>query len=608
MRRKVRMKPLKTLMIFTLLMLLAGCGEQTPQEKLAKISKDAALGSAEAQAALAWMYLRGEGVPKDATKALEWYEKAATQGYAKAQAALAWMYLRGEGVPKDATKAFEWIQKAVVQGNAEGQDVLGAMYQLGEGVPKDTAKAREWFEKAATQGLAEAQYNLGYMNATGEGVPKDATKAFEWYEKAATQGYAKAQNTLGWIYFQGEGVPKDAGKAREWFEKAAAQGDAIAQDALGSMYWHGEGVPKDAATAFEWYEKAATQGLANAQGALGWMYWHGEGVPKDAAKAREWFEKAAAQGDAVGQWLLGQLYERGDGTEKDLVLAYAWYNLAAARSDNTTSPSEAASYKRIRDDLERELTTSKRAEGQRLASNWKPGTLLARENVAASGGPSKSGKGTVGAPIQGRTGTGFVVSGSGHILTTFHVVKGYAKIRISGRKGAAKLLVTDSANDLALLQIPGETKDFARLTPEPSKLKQGEDIVVYGYPLNAVLSSGGNLSPGVVSAMTGLGNNTNQIQITPPIQPGSSGSPVLNKKGHVVGIVSMKLSELKTAMATGSLPQNVNFAVNAQTVRSFLDAHKVPYKTGSSFFATEKSTADLAEEARRWTVIVECWK
>ncbi|MBP1725488.1 MAG: hypothetical protein H6Q51_786, partial [Deltaproteobacteria bacterium] len=105
-----------------------------------------------------------------------------------------------------------------------------------------------------------------------------------------------------------------------------------------------------------------------------------------------------------------------------------------------------------------------------------------------------------------------------------------------------------------------------------------------------------------------LGNNTNQIQITAPIQPGSSGSPVINKKGHVVGIVSMKLSDLQTARAAGSLPQNVNFAVNAQTLGSFLDAHKVPYKTGSSFFGREKSTADLAEEARKWTVIVECWK
>ena len=559
--------PMKTsfiLMLITLLTVLGGCGEQTPQEKLAKLLKDAELGNAEAQAALGRMYWRGEGVPKDATKAFEWYEKAAAQGDGNAQTVVGWMYLRGEGVPKDSAKAFEWNQKAVAQGNAQGQNAFGAMYELGEGVPKDAAKAREWYEKAATQGLAEAQVNLGRIFQRGEGVPKDSAKAVEYYQKAAAQGHPAAQNNLGTMYADGHGVPKDPVKAAEWYQRAATQGDAVAQYNLAQAYAVGEGVPKDPTKAFEWCQKAAAQGHRGGQGRLSMMYLLGEGVAKDK------------------------------------VLGYAWANLSAARG---SEPS-----KLIRDIFEHGLTLAERAEGQRLASNWKPGTILARESLPAIGGRSKAGKGTAGAPMQGGTGTGFVVSGSGHILTSLRVVDGCTKLRISGRKGVAKLLVTDRVNDLALLQIPGETKDFARLIPDPSKLRQGEDIVVHGYPLNAVRSSGGNLSPGVVSAMPGLGNNTNRIQITAPIQPGFSGSPVIDKKGHVVGMVSMKLLELKTAIATGSLPQNVNFAVNAQTLRSFLDAHKVPYKTGSRFFVSEKSTADLAEEARKWTVIVECLK
>ena len=111
-----------------------------------------------------------------------------------------------------------------------------------------------------------------------------------------------------------------------------------------------------------------------------------------------------------------------------------------------------------------------------------------------------------------------------------------------------------------------------------------------------------------MSALTGLGNNTNQIQITAPIQPGSSGSPVLNKKGEVVAVVSMKLSDLVMAKATGSVGQNVNFAINGQTLRTFLDAHKVAYRSGAGFFSGGKSTADLADEARNWTLVVECWK
>lgn len=161
---------------------------------------------------------------------------------------------------------------------------------------------------------------------------------------------------------------------------------------------------------------------------------------------------------------------------------------------------------------------------------------------------------------------------------------------------------------MALLQLPGATSAIAVITSEPTRLRQGEDVIVYGFPLNSILSSGGNLTPGVVSALTGLGNNTNQIQITAPIQPGSSGSPVLNKKGEVVGVVSMKLDDGQMAKATGQIGQNVNFAVSGQTLKTFLDTHRVTYNNGRGFFSREKSTADLADEARRWTLVIECWK
>jgi uncharacterized protein len=180
-------------------------------------------------------------------------------------------------------------------------------------------------------------------------------------------------------------------------------------------------------------------------------------------------------------------------------------------------------------------------------------------------------------------------------------------VKIAGRDGIAIVVTSDIVNDLALLLLPGEVNEVASLNPNIGKLRQGEDIIVFGYPLNSVLSSGGNITPGIISAMTGLGNNTNQIQITAPIQPGSSGSPVMDNKGNVVAVVSMKLDDAIVARATGSIPQNVNFAINEQTLRAFLDTNKVPYKTGS-ISAQKKHNADIAEEASKWTVLVECWK
>jgi TPR repeat protein len=539
---------------------LYGCGESTTsppgklettkiiaEQEFAAQTKKAEAGEADAQLALGWTYL---GVP-NATKAGEWFEKVAEQGHADAHSQL---YL-------GATKAVMWFQKAAEQGHAKAQLDLGGMYANGYGVPKDGAKAAEWFQKAAVQGHAEAQYFLGQMYHFGNGVPKDGAKAVEWYEKAAAKGNASANSLLGQMYHSGNGVPKDAAKAAEWYQKAAAQGDASAQFTLGQMYVNGDGVPKNGSKAVEWFQKAAVQGYAAAQNKLARHYGAGEGIPRD------------------------------------IVLAYAWFNLAAIKADADSLTG--------RQWAESSLSVNELAEAQRLSSNWKKGQTIVREDkptIANAGTSSPSGKLT-----KQSTGTIFVVNKTGLAITNQHVTGGCAELRIQGRDALAKLVTEDLVNDLSLVQIPGTVKDSGAIAAEPAKLRQGEDVVVYGFPLNAVLSSGGNLTPGVVSAMSGLGNNSNQIQVTAPIQPGSSGSPVLNRKGEVVGVMAMKLSDSKMAKATGQIGQNVNFAVNGQTLKTFLDTHKVEYRTGG-IFSFDKSTADLADEARKWTLVVECWK
>lgn len=577
------MKAFPMVLLVALILVLGGCSEKaaggkaesatpavaanelTPEEKFAQLQKRAETGDAEAQYSLARMYVVGDGIPKDEAKALEWLQKAATQSYADAQYVLGNMYASGylSILPKDIAKAAEWYQKAAAQGNAKAQYTLGEMYSIGGEMPfSDEAKAIEWYQKAAEQGYVDAQVRLVfnyYFGAFGKKSPSDYAKAFEWAQKAAEKGNPPSQFFLGLMYLDGKGVRKDAAKAFEWFHKAAEHGHESAQAQVGDMYANGEGIPKNAEKAFEWYLKAASNGHANSENSL------------------------------------GVSYQRGEGVTRNLVLAYAWYNLAAAQGDKNGNKN--------RDRIEAQLTHDQRAEGQRLATNWKKGDTLLVSGGSSSGSATPNDK-----PSKLGTGTAFAISSDGHALTNHHVINGCAEVKIAGREGIAKVITSDSVNDLALLQLPGKTKDMANLNPDPGKLRQGEDIIVFGYPLNAVLSSGGNLTPGTLSALTGLGNNTNQIQITAPIQPGSSGSPVMDKKGNVVGVVSMKLDDVKMARATGQVGQNVNFAVNGQTVRAFLDANQVPYKTGGGFFSREKSNADIAEEARKWTVLVECWK
>ena len=96
------------------------------------------------------------------------------------------------------------------------------------------------------------------------------------------------------------------------------------------------------------------------------------------------------------------------------------------------------------------------------------------------------------------------------------------------------------------------------------------------------------------------------IQITAPIQPGNSGGPVLDQYGHVVGGVVARLDAIKLAKRTGRLPQNVNFAISAGTVRAFLAANTWPYEVERS--DETLPTPDSAAKARDFTVRVECWK
>ncbi len=363
---------------------------------------------------------------------------------------------------------------------------------------------------------------------------------------------------------------------------------------------------------------AAKVGNSAAQHALGELYEGGKGVPKDFEMAARYFAQSAQQGNSNGATALGKAYLRGQGVPIDPTSAYFWLNVASMGTIPLLDDSSKLSLEvalqtgiasLIRDALTQRMKAEDISEAQRLTREWRPSFQNgAPAEIAVLARATDSSSATTKSLSKKGTGTLFLVNATGQAITNHHVVAGCGEVRIEGRDGLAKVVTEDAVNDLALVQIPGGAKSSAAIASEPGKLRQGEDIVAFGFPLNAVLSSGGNLTPGVVSALTGLGNNTNQIQITAPIQPGSSGSPVLNKKGEVVGVVSMKLSDIKMAKATGSVGQNVNFAVNGQTLKTFLDTHKVSYRSGSSFFSWDKSAADLADEARKWTLVVECWK
>jgi S1-C subfamily serine protease len=99
-------------------------------------------------------------------------------------------------------------------------------------------------------------------------------------------------------------------------------------------------------------------------------------------------------------------------------------------------------------------------------------------------------------------------------------------------------------------------------------------------------------------------NDTRELQISAAVQPGNSGGPLLDTSGLIVGIVSSGLDALSVARVTGTIPENINFAIKTGAIRDFLDNSVVPYETAVP--GNELKTSDVANNARAYTLLITC--
>ena len=94
------------------------------------------------------------------------------------------------------------------------------------------------------------------------------------------------------------------------------------------------------------------------------------------------------------------------------------------------------------------------------------------------------------------------------------------------------------------------------------------------------------------------------LQISSPVQPGNSGGPLLDEAGNIVGVVVAKFDALQFAAISKDVAQNINFAIKAAVVQTFLEANGI---AGASSPSTlHLASEDIAEKAKSFTVFVEC--
>jgi S1-C subfamily serine protease len=153
------------------------------------------------------------------------------------------------------------------------------------------------------------------------------------------------------------------------------------------------------------------------------------------------------------------------------------------------------------------------------------------------------------------SGTGFLISANGYVATSYHVIKESDSVVIENEtygRMKASVVYSDAQNDIAVLKIsPAEfkVKKIFPFTISKKEADLGEYVYTLGFPREDIV-----FGEGSVSASTGFSQNPDAYQVSIPVNPGNSGSPLLNTRGDVIGVVSGVQTETAgAAFATKSL-------------------------------------------------------
>jgi S1-C subfamily serine protease len=198
----------------------------------------------------------------------------------------------------------------------------------------------------------------------------------------------------------------------------------------------------------------------------------------------------------------------------------------------------------------------------------------------------------------GKSGTGFFITADGYFVTCQHVVDKGSQILIQTKSGTypAKVIREDKGNDIAILKAEGT---FSAMPIIGSRAVQlGEAVFTIGFPNTGLQGVEPKLTRGDISSLAGFRDDPRRFQISVAVQPGNSGGPLLNQSGNVVGVIVAGLDDVITLRLSGSLPQNVNYAVKSSLVNTVLESLpdvsgklKEPYpETGRDFKAVVDDT------------------
>ena len=648
-QKENQMKKILILLILILFSVVSGfCSEFEDTLKKAR------QGDTAAQVDVAGMYYDGNVVSQDYKKAFHWFKKSANQGNKDAQEMLGVLFDLGHGVSQDTEQALYLYRQADVICSI-GLRFFNGFFDF----PKNYEKAGFWLKYAYDQGChfdnpwrGPTYYHLGFIYFYGYGVKQDYEKAYLFFKKSFDiisnsnfkTNFSSTCLHLGEILYQGLGVEKNI-KAGLFLHYIAAIQEAFlngerkvgkeiqartklinllsgidksqmnnyeywltlgAKSEFGSLgdtldtnfqerlanylYYEKENYEK----AFYWYKKIVEnedRPNPNAQYMLGEFYDFGKGVIENDKRAVYWYKKAASKGIFLAQFNLAVKYANGEGVPQNYKLAYVWSSISAANTKKFLKKEAIEN----RDEYSRCLTPHRLSEAQELAAEIQYRIEHPNKKIKQSPSISSTEKKI------SSSGTGFFITKDGYILTCHHVIKDAEQIKIvyEGNTYIAKKVRDDTHNDLSLLKVDGS---FPAIAFSPKRSAQmGQEVFTIGFPNPGLQGVNAKFTKGTISSLTGFQDDLRLYQVSVPVQPGNSGGALMDGNGNILGVIIAML-DAKTAFAiSGSLPQNVNYAVKSIYAQAMLDT--IPGIT-DKLMSPSKNNSNVVDRVKKSTVMV----
>lgn len=199
--------------------------------------------------------------------------------------------------------------------------------------------------------------------------------------------------------------------------------------------------------------------------------------------------------------------------------------------------------------------------------------------------------------------TGFAVTSTGRIVTNYHVVEDAKAVYVRGLNGnfservKALVVATDKNNDLAILQVAGTYK----VEPLPYRImvkpiEVGAKVFVMGFPARDVMGSELKITDGVVSSRSGHEGDISCYQLSAPIQPGNSGSPVFDADGNLIGVANAGLRFLF---------DNVSYAIKSTYLNNFLVEADVTVTPPTQNSLKGQPMTEQLKTLRKYVYIIE---